>query len=986
MDASVETKSRTRLQSKPSQIVLEACKPRPEVLKGDLDDAIFAADFGDLISGKAPGVYKEAATFFQNTHPARQLRKVVEVVFGRLADAKEGGTTIRLSTGFGGGKTHTLMALWHLAKNIVDPAIGTELLPAAGRPKKVTVVGIDAGKAGLPEFAAHGQLKVHSLWGEMFFHLGGEMALKMLGKADAPEASPNESQIEAAFPDGPVLILLDELVIYMAKLSERGQGNLLGFLNSLANVVGKRRQTVLIVTDTAGQPAYAKEADKIGDTLAAATKLHEVFGKKVTDFDPIGDESARVIVRRLFDKIDPIAAESTSAAYHSLYQRVAEEYPGILPPPAANADYAKRIVECYPFHPRLIDTAQDRLGALQDFQKSRGVLRLFARILRDIWESKPALQLITAGDINWSSPRIQADLLQRLNKDSFRAAVSADVGKHAGELDGGTSGGIHRRAASALLLESLSMQPNSGLDPADLTLAVLRPEEAGPEPAEALDRLVGVCWHTYPLPGGRGWQFRYEPNIIKQIEERKGQIPIEDARGRVLAEVQGYFSGPGFKLCPWPAAARQVPDSAELQLVLCEGERMAKAVCAYADDTDPKAPIPRRFQNAIVAMTATPSSFNAAIDRAQRLLATEAIERDHRTGDTGRLVREQLQRIKPEFQKQFRTQTCRAFDRVVLTGNMSYALEEQFQVPEEQILQRAHGQSCLRKFLDSKGLIYQPGDALDVGRFLKDVLPGATPLPDKPGVYTSRAILERFLSASGLRLVPDGSIVRQTILKVVTEGKLVVRLPDGRAYDAKGCIEGQEGGRHRVAGELTTFSLDDSVWITRKDSGEGALWVKEDLPEEGGKPTVIPPPPPTAYVEATSWKEVCDFAAQRPLIELHLVASAPQAAANLISLAQPLGAASLSLSITVSGKLKDGGEVNLAISGLKPTHPIKPIAMAQTIFNALMNADVYQADLKLSFGDDGRAGLDGQLRNLAGQAPEEVSPQATFGKPVRDKK
>ena len=253
------------------------------------------------------------------------------------------------------------------------------------------------------------------------------------------------------------------------------------------------------------------------------------------------------------------------------------------------------------------------------------------------------------------------------------------------------------RVGSALLFESIPMQSNSGLDPADLTLAVLRPDEAGPEPAEALDRLVGVCWHTYPMPGGRGWQFRYEPNIIKQIEERMGQIPIEDARSRVQAEVQGYFSGPGFKVAPWPTGARQVTESAELQLVLCEDEKTAQSICTYSDDTDPKAPMPRGFRNAITAVTATNAALNSAIDRAQRLLAAEAIEREHKSGESSKLVRDQLQRIKPELQKQFRIQTCRAFDRIVLAGGITYSLEEQFQVPEEQILQRPQGQSCLRR-------------------------------------------------------------------------------------------------------------------------------------------------------------------------------------------------------------------------------------------------------------------------------------------------
>lgn len=204
--------------------VINECKPRQEVLRGDLDDAIFAADFGSLIAGeRGPEVYRDPAAFFENTHPARQLKKVVEVVFGRLADPKEPGTMVRLSTGFGGGKTHTLMALWHLAKNIKDHKIGTDLLPAAGRPKSVTVVAIDAGKAGLPIFSVHGKTQIHSLWGEFFFQLGGEAALKALGRADDPEASPNEAQLQQVLPKGPVLFLLDELVIYMAKLSDRAK-------------------------------------------------------------------------------------------------------------------------------------------------------------------------------------------------------------------------------------------------------------------------------------------------------------------------------------------------------------------------------------------------------------------------------------------------------------------------------------------------------------------------------------------------------------------------------------------------------------------------------------------------------------------------------------------------------------------------------------------------------------------------------------------
>ena len=535
--------------------VLNGCTPRHEVLHGDLDDAIFAADFGNLISGgKCPEVYRDAKTFFENTHPAAQLKKVVEVVFERLANIKEPSALIRLSTGFGGGKTHTLMALWHLARSISDLKLGTELLPAAGRPKKVEVIAIDASKGSVPDFSIHGKHKVHSLWGEAFFQLGGEQALKELGKADDPEASPNEAQVEKILPKGPVLFLLDELVIYMAKLSDRGQGNLLGFVNSLGSIAGKRPQTMVLVTDPAGQAAYAAQSAALAASVnAAASRLDDILGRRASDFDPVGDEAARVIVRRLFESVDSAAVEAASARYYDLYQRVARDWPGHLPPAALTPEFAKRVRECYPFHPRLLDTAQDRPGALQEFNKSRGTLRLFARILRSAWERKEPLELISAGDLDWSSARLQADLLQRLNRDNFKAAISADVEKHAAELDGGKKRGVHRRVASASLLESVPMQSNSGLDPAELTLAVVRADEAGNEPAEALDRLVGMCWHTYPMPGGRGWQFRYEPNIIKQIEERIADISVGDGRARVLAEVQQYFGGPEFKLVAWPA-------------------------------------------------------------------------------------------------------------------------------------------------------------------------------------------------------------------------------------------------------------------------------------------------------------------------------------------------------------------------------------------------------------------------------------------------
>jgi hypothetical protein len=965
--------------------VLSGCEPRDDVLKGVLDDAIFAANFGDLISGRAPKVYADPATFFQNTHPAAALCKVTQAVFSRLADVKETGATIRLSTGFGGGKTHSLMALWHLAKNIGDHAMGTDLLPAAGRPKSVTVVAVDAYGAGVPEFASHGKVTVHSLWGEIFYQLDPKNGLKALGDADHPEASPSEAQLERILPTGPLLFLLDELVIYMAKLSPRGQGNLLGFLNLLSSIASKRKQTVVVVTDPGSQAAYAAESAELAKTVApVATKLDDVVGRKATDYDPIGEETAKVIARRLFKTIKPAAAQAASAAYHSLYQRVAADSPGLIPSEANSPKYAKQIVECYPFHPRLIKTASDRLQALQALQRSRGVLRLFARIIRGVWRSKQDVDVITACEIDWTDSEIQSDLLHRLDRVEFKAAIDADVKSHADELDG-PKPGVHRRVASAVLLESIDLKPSSGLEPDDLTLAVLRPDEAGPEPSEAVDRLMGVCWHTYPTSTGKGCVFRYEPNVLKQIEQRRALVPLEDARKRVEAEAQGYFTGPTFYPYNWPTSPKQVPDSAKLQLALCNNEKIAKAVCAYSDDSDPAAPMPRGFINAILAVTATPSSLGAAVERAQRLLAALEIEKENK-GESGKLVREQVKRILPDLTRQFQVQTRRAFDVVILPGGVVRHLDEKYQVGDEQILTKPHGQGVLRKFLDQNNLIYQPGDALDTPRFLKEVLPGTTPA--EPDVYTAKAVHERFLSAQKLRLIPDGGIVRQTLLKTLADGKIVIRLPDGRAYDATGCVEGPAGRRKRTGDTLPTVSLDDNVLVTTANSARATEWLAEDKPQTaggaGGTGTggggFVPPPPPPGKVTANTWDKIIELSDDRPLLELRLLCGTPADTAAVQQLLPPVGANAVAVDVTVQGTLKDGtGDMNFAANNVKPTHPAKPLTIAQTIFNSVTDVgSSFEVVIKLTFGDAGRAGMRDTLQTLQDSAPESVGVQAVL--------
>jgi predicted AAA+ superfamily ATPase len=198
----------------------------------------------------------------RNTFPAEALCGLCQRVFGPLANPTEAGWFFRLSTGFGGGKTHALMSLWHLAKNIADPTMGAHLLPPAGRPSEVRVIGVDAEGAGYPIFTRHGDQEARSLAAELAFQLGGPSALNALGPVNA--AACPDKKVDGLLPkDTPILILLDELVLHIDKLTGQEVGNLLGFLRILITAVTGRTQAVLVITDPKDQPSNADNAAKL---------------------------------------------------------------------------------------------------------------------------------------------------------------------------------------------------------------------------------------------------------------------------------------------------------------------------------------------------------------------------------------------------------------------------------------------------------------------------------------------------------------------------------------------------------------------------------------------------------------------------------------------------------------------------------------------------------------------------------------------------
>ncbi len=999
-------------------------KPRQEVLQGELQDAIFAADFGHVVEGRAPDVYQDPATFFRNTHPARNLCEVVGRIFEPLSDRTRPGLALRLSTGFGGGKTHTLIALWHLARNIGDVSLGTELLPAAGRPRAARVAAFDGDKAGTDVCVRHPELITHSLFGEIAYQLGGPEAYHNVEAVDDPEKSPDAALVRSVFPqDEPVLILLDELIKYLPKLSPRGRDVLLAFISLLVSEVQARPQTVLVITDPGEQGAYEITGEESDALRKIWRKLDEELDRKTSHYDPIGAETSRVVTRRLFESIDQTGAQKASAMYHALYERIRTEHPNLVPDDAPQR--AKQIPDCYPFHPRLIETARDRLGSIQDFQKSRGVLRLFARIIRDIWSREEDPELINEGDVNWSDGQLQADLLERLGRSPFKAAISADIEGHAAQLDEEHKTDVHRRVASALLLESLLLQPNAAMDAKDVTLAVARPSDAGNEAEEALQRLIGVCWHTYPDSTGTKVQFRYEPNVNAQIDERARQVPRADAEQSARSLAQNYFQGVVFKLRAFPASPDAVPDSPELKLVLSESEQLAQDVCDYESLADPQSPVPRGFRNAILGVAATPDLWQASIDIARRLMAARRIAEEHRGNtQTDRMVREQLEGpngIIKALERRTRLAVSRAFNRVVFQGRPPVTLPEKYLVSEETVLTGAEGQKMLQEFLRANNFIYEEGDVLDVDLLMNDLVSGATPSVEHTGAVTAKSVHERALRSPRLRLMRTDSPVRRSILKAVDEGRLLVRMPDGSVYDREGLVAVEHGERRRMPGRrISTLSLEETVLLAPSDAPCAEDWTKvedgeprtltldeaakkKNVPreeverarregllttvEQDGKLRVVVDEKFRSWLpggadgprEVYNWDEAVRLAESYPLASLELSVPEPGAAPALLTLAQPFSARGLSLSVTVEVRLKDGGRVEFVAEGVRPNHPLQLLETARKLWTAGQEEDrYYKAALSLDFGEEGREGADGLLRDAHQNAPDGVDVVARF--------
>ena len=535
--------------------------PQYDIRNGQLDESIFAANIEEVATGTAPVVYQDLVSFFDRTYVTDGMRELIRRVVQALNGKESQNRVISLQTGFGGGKTHSLISLYHVVKDsrtFRDLAAARTILDAEDMPQfdnarvavftQNTVSVVDGHQV-------EDGIITHTLWGELAWQLGGREGYERVKNADLQMIAPTAQDIKPVIEGAsPALILIDELADYCSKASGKvvGSGTLFtqtnSFIQTLTEVVSSIPRTVLICT----LPASAREvaASEIGQEILSALETRVVrVGSSVK---PVDDEEIyEVVRRRLFDRMaDETVIEKVARKYKDMYHNRRDA----LPAEADRVAYVERIKKAYPFHPELIDLFRVRWGSDSRFQRTRGVLRLLASIVKDLWQRRASLvgtqALIQTSDVQMENlPTLQSQITSLMGAQ-WDSVMHADVFgtiSNAYKLDeqnaGNNIGEYHLATAvtTTVLMASIGSSSQKGLSLKQLKLCLLKPDAFQHIDIDStVNQLENIVHYMYrsSIGGEQSYWFQSKPNINILINQAKGDVKEDEIYGEVMQMVK----------------------------------------------------------------------------------------------------------------------------------------------------------------------------------------------------------------------------------------------------------------------------------------------------------------------------------------------------------------------------------------------------------------------------------------------------------------
>lgn len=626
--------------------LFERLTPRGDVLAGELTESRFAASLEEVVSGTAPDAYGRADTFFAATHPSGGLRTLLNESLGRLGGGKpDGASVIRLETNLGGGKTHNLIALYHAARGNLAKAQAAEFMDAGLLPDQpVEQIGVFVGTStGARSFPAVDDVTPQTLWGYLALQVGGRPGYDIVRADDEAMTAPGSDAIKRILGDRPTLLLIDEIARYyqVARGVKVGESTLAGqttaFLMALMEAVDGLPAAALVITTTGLTDAFGEET---ADVLQAIEEARSLLARKELVLRPSEEaDLPRILARRLFEAL-PAGAAAQAAAEYAAAADAAFGAGLDLPERMTGAGWASEISRTYPFHPALIKVLDKRLSTIPNFQRTRGALRLLARVVRRMWQEQPdGAGLIHLHHINLADSVIAEELSSRLERPAYEPVIRADIASqpgaessHADGVDQRMGTRYARRLATGIYLYSLTRDV-PGVPAAELHGATLVPGDDPNLMQKALDTLEGACWYLHA--DVRGYRFSTEASLVKLVQEAESEISVTKSRTRATKILTEQFKDGTLKVRrAWEDA--KVADNAD----------DAWLVVLHWDDfgdqrgVDPHAPVPakvqtlwektptggvREYRNRMVVLAPSASGHDAMVRAVRTHLALEAL-------------------------------------------------------------------------------------------------------------------------------------------------------------------------------------------------------------------------------------------------------------------------------------------------------------------------------------------------------------------------
>lgn len=631
----------------------EIAVPHEDVLKGTFQQAEFAADLSRVHDGTATPEYQNPALFFQRTFITEGMRLLLDSVVKRLS-GKGGDPVIQLQTAFGGGKTHTMLAVYHLVNRAGGEALASDLagvpaiLDAAGVTElpRARIAVLDGIKLSpnQPVMRVEGDVTqaIRTLWGDLAWQLGKAEGYALVADADASGTSPGKAVLETLLSRyAPCVILIDELVAYVRQFEEGKTltggsfDSNLSFVQALTEALKAVPTAVLL----ASLPESDKEAGSQRGVKALASLSH-YFGRIQALWKPVGTEEAFEIVRRrLFSAIpDKLAAESVCRAFADYYTANSDDFPR----ETQESRYFDRLMHAYPIHPEVFDRLYEDWSTLDNFQRTRGVLKLMAKVIHRLWKDNDKDPLIMPGSFPLQDAETRNDLIYYLPQ-GWDPVVERDVdGERAEttEIENRDTrlGSVQacRRAARTIFLGSApttTAQMVRGLELERIVLGVAQPGQQVGIYKDALRRL-GDRLHYLNSGNNRFW-FDTRPNLRREMEERKRRFQDkEEVFPAIRERMQRSFASGVFGGTHIFTASGDVPDDWQLRLVVLPPDAafsrsgQSLAITHAAGILKSRGDQPRFKQNRLIFLAADFDSVNRLKDQVRSTLAWQSIVSD----------------------------------------------------------------------------------------------------------------------------------------------------------------------------------------------------------------------------------------------------------------------------------------------------------------------------------------------------------------------